>query len=415
MATYTEYLNALRNPFIKTCRLRFLQPDGSTAFAVDNNYLNKRNKTFISSGSLTVNLQNGQRRSAGITLDNVNSDFDYSVNKLWFGTEIALDEGLVLPDGDVYYIQQGVFLLDNPQETIAPSGRTMNYSLVDKWANLDGRMYGYLDSSYLVQEGTNIFTAISSILSLSKYNQRVVDAVHPIFTTYYNNKTIRLADGTTAYYTDAPYDLTVEAGNTFADVITGLCEMLAAWVGYDSTGALRVDASQDDISDATKPIAWTFSQDETQLLGLSYTIHNSEVFNDIQIVGDQLDDYTQPVARARNYDPRSDTNINIIGRKTLREEKSGFSTQTQCVDYAVWKLKRVTALQKSVQISSTQILHIQENQLVEIVRTDKPGSPVERHLIQGFSRPLAGTGNMTIDAVSVDDFPDITVTTISHD
>ena len=34
---YAEYLNNLRNPFIKICRLRFLNPDGSVAFALDNN------------------------------------------------------------------------------------------------------------------------------------------------------------------------------------------------------------------------------------------------------------------------------------------------------------------------------------------------------------------------------------------
>ena len=68
----------------------------------------------------------------------------------------------------------------------------------------------------------------------------------------------------------------------------------------------------DDIDDATKPILWTFSQAQTQLLGLTYSVKNAEVYNDIQIVGDMLDNNAQPMARASNYDPKSDTNINII-------------------------------------------------------------------------------------------------------
>ena len=56
------------------------------------------------------------------------------------------------------------------------------------------------------------------------------------------------------------------------------------------------------------------------------------------------------------------------------------------------------------------MMHISENNLVEIVRTDKPGSPVERHLIQGYTRPLATNGTMTINAVSVVDFPNATIT-----
>ena len=76
----------------------------------------------------------------------------------------------------------------------------------------------------------------------------------------------------------------------------------------------------------------------------------------------------------------------------------------------MWKLKRSAVLQKAVSISCSQIMHIFENNLVSICRTDKPGAPVERHLIQGYSRPLTGNGSMTISAVSVNDFPIATVT-----
>ena len=60
-------------------------------------------------------------------------------------------------------------------------------------------------------------------------------------------------------------------------------------------------------------------------------------------------------------------------------------------------------MQKAISISCGQIFHINENELVEIIRTDKPNSPVERHLIMGFTRPLIGTQPMTIEAVSIYD------------
>lgn len=185
--------------------------------------------------------------------------------------------------------------------------------------------------------------------------------------------------------------------------------MINAWVGYDASGALRIDPSQDDIVDATKAVLWQFSQNEAQLLGMAYTTQNQSVYNDYIVVGDQLDGYAQPKGRAQNLDPASDTNINLIGRKTVWETASGFATDTQCQDLAVWKLKRASILQQTVSISCSQIFHIEENSLVEIVRTDKPGAPVERHLIQGFSRPLTGNGGMTIDAVSTVDLPQATL------
>lgn len=408
---YLAYLEALREPFIKLCRLRFLNPDGSTAFAVDNNVENRHSGAFIGGdSSISVNLQNGQRRTAEVHLLNLDDTFDYNVNNLWFGTEIAIDEGLILPNGEEFYIQQGQFVIESPVETVEPTKREVTYSLVDKWANLDGTLFGNLEGTYECAVGTNIFQPIAALLAEDRGNGYPLDRIKPVFTEYYNNKTQTLPDGTTVSMVLTPYTLTVDGeSSTKADVVLGFAEMLNAWVGYDNNGALRIEPSQDDISDKDKPVLWQFSQDETQLLGMSYTIKNTEVYNDYIVIGEMLDDYSQPKGRAENYDGASDTNINLVGRKTLRVSASGYATDTQCRDLAVWKLKRATVLQKAVTISCTQIMHISENNLVSIVRTDKEGSPVEKHLIQGFTRPLSYNGAMTLNCISVNDGINITV------
>lgn len=406
-----DYLKSLRRPFTKLCRLRFLNPNGTTAFALDNNPRNKRSRTFIANGNVTGNLQNGQRMSATVTLDNADLAYETAVNKVWFGQEIALDEGLVLSDGSEYYRQTGVFLIDNPQEKIDPKTKTVTYRLLDKWAALDGTLGGNLDGTYEVPVGTNIFEPITALLLEDKGNGRLVDPVAPVYTEYYNGKTQQLTDGTTAYMTDSPYTLTVSGnGGTVAQVLLGLAGMVNAWIGYDNTGRLRIDPSQDDILDTEKPVLWRFNPEETQLLGMAYTVKKEDVYNDYIVVGEMLDDYEQPGGRATNTDPRSDTNIYLIGRKTKYESASGYATDTQCRDLAEWKLKRSSVLQKAVSISCSQMVHIDLNSLVEIVRTDKPGNPIERHLIQGFTRPLAYNGAMTITAVSVNDLPVATVT-----
>ena len=404
MTNYQTYLDLLRKPFQKLVRLRFLNPDGSTSFTLDNDPLNARAGAFLSNGELHCNLQNGQRRTASVTLSNVDQRFDYNINSLWFGQEVALDEGMMLPDGSEIYFQQGIFLLETPQDELRPTERTITYNLVDKWAGLDGTLYGNLEGTYEVPIGTNIFQPITALLSEGKGNGWPVDNVTPVYTDYYNGKTQTMPDGSTVSMTDTPYALRVDGeSGTIAEVVLGLTEMLNAWVGYDNTGALRVDPSQDDLLDTAKPVAWRFQLEDFSFLGATYTVKNTEVYNDYIVVGEQLDDYTQPYGRATNNNPGSDTNVQTIGRKTFREQRSGYATDKQCQDLADWMLKRSSILQKSVSISCSQILHINENELVEIVRTDKPGSPVERHLIMGFSRPLNGTEQMTIDAVSVND------------
>ena len=81
------YLETLRGDFTKLARLDFLQPDGTVAFSIDNQPQNARRSAFLQEGSLTVNLQNGKRRTAAVTLSNIGNEYEYSVNKLWFGDQ----------------------------------------------------------------------------------------------------------------------------------------------------------------------------------------------------------------------------------------------------------------------------------------------------------------------------------------
>ena len=408
---YLDYLQMLRRPFQKLVRLRFLQPDGSTAFMLDNRTRGARTGALIADGSISHNWQNGRRTSASVTLDNIDGAYDYNYNAVWFGQEIALDEGMILSDGQTeFYIQQGVFLIENPTESIQPRTRTASYSLVDKSAALDGTLGGNLDGTYQVNVGTNIFSPIAALLAQDKGNGYPVDRVTPIFTEYYNNKTQTLPDGTTVSMAVSPYTLTIDGTDgTIWSVVSGLAGMVNGWVGYDETGALRIDPSQDDILDSSKPVTWAFSMAEAQLLGMTYTVKNTEVYNDYIVIGEQLEDYTQPRGRAEIFDSRSPCDIHAIGRKTIRVSQAGFGTNTQCQDYAAWMVKRSSVLQRAVSISCSQILHIHGNELVTLTRTDKPGNPTERHLVQGFSRSLVSSGAMSLSATSVNDFPVATI------
>ena len=413
---WQAYLAALKTNFTKLCKLEFLQPDRSVAYVLDNNPRNRRSGAFIQNGNIRVNLQNGQRRQASVNIVNLDGAYDYAVNKVWFGQEIRLSEGLILPDGSEFYLPQGVFLVKDPQEIFKPNQREVTYPLVDKWANLDGTLYGTLGGTYEVPVGSDIFQAIAFLLSEDRGNGVPVDNMEPMFTDYYNGMTTTDPEGNVFANTETPYTLRVDSTTgTLAEVILGLNTMLAGWVGYDATGRFRLDPSQDDILDVQKPVQWAFTPTEQQFLGATYTVKNSEMYNDIIVNGEALENHPTPNARAQNLDPASDTNVNLIGRKTIREQKSGYYTEDICKWYAEWKLKRITVLQKSVSIESTQMFHLSENNLVTIRRPDKKGAPVERHLVQGFNRPLTTTGSMTVEAVSVTDFPVATLTAMPWD
>lgn len=411
---FLDYLAALKTDFVKLARLEFLNRDGTVAFVLDNDPKNRRSGAFLQSGEITCNLQNGIRRTASVTLSNLDGDYDFAVNKIWFGTQVRLSEGLILPDGTEYYIPQGVFEIEQPNEQYKPDGNSVTYRLVDKWANLDGSLGGNLDGAYSVQAGTNILQAMASLLRLGRFDmannsRNPIDPVLPLMTSYYNDKTQTLTDGSVVNLVDAPYDFVSDENGTIADVILGLGEMLAALVGYNQTGRLVVDPSQDDIEDLTKPVLWDFSADEKQLLHVEYTVRKGDVYNDLIVVGDTSDTGYTARGRAQNRDISSDTCISRIGLKTRRMPVENYYSDDICVARAEWELKRAAVLPKTVAIECTQMFHIVENGIVTIRRDDKPGAPVERHVVQGFTRPIGQTGTMTINAVSVMDYPEITV------
>lgn len=411
MATrFQQYLSQLRTDFTKIAKLEFLNPDGSVAYVLDNNATNRRSGAFLQSGNISCNRNNGKRRQATVNLADLNNEYEYAVNHIWFGQQIRLSEGLILPDGTEYYIPQGVFLIENPQEALKPDQNTVTYNLVDKWANLDGTLFGNLEDVYAVNANTNIFSAIASLLKIDRYTlanngANPIDDLSPLFTDYYNGKTQTLTDGTTVSLINAPHDFMSSSDGTMADVILGLNEMIAGDIGYNQVGRLVINPSQDDITDTDKPILWEFTLSDKTLLGLTYNPKPTDVYNDVIVVGATSDTNATAKGRAQNTDPSSDTCISRIGMKTKRFEMPNYYSDQMCQDYADWQLKKCSVLSKQVTVTCSQMFHITENELITVERSDKPGSPLERHLVTGFSRPIGQLGSMTINCVSVNDIP----------
>lgn len=429
---YTQYLSALRKPFRKLAKLEFLNVDGSVAFSIDNNYKKGYggkydSRAFLQDGNLNVTLQNGQRRNATVMLSNKDDAFVYSVNHLWYGRQVRLSMGLVLPDGTDFYLPQGVFYITNPTSEWASASSAATLELSDKWSYLDGTLFGKLLDTLQVLatengQTQNIFQGIQSILHISRIDppkytndsSQQLDNVTPVFTSFYNGKTATDSDGNIFLLTDVPYDVTVGAGQTIADLLLEINSFLVTWIGYDQTGALRVDASQNDVSDADKPIMWDFSTSDSGLIGISQNDLIFDVHNDILVVGEGLSD-NEIWGQATNTDPSSDTNIYLIGKKGYVDRQAYFWQAKQCVDYAVWLLKRKTVLQKSVNLTTQQMFHLSENQLIRVKRTDKQGSPVESHLINSFTLPIGEKGEMSINCTSTNEFENLLIQTSSSD
>ena len=402
---YSEYLYTLKTNYRPAIKIEWMNNDGSSYGEITNSYVDM-------SGTVSVSMENGTRRTADIELDNSGGEFSVDVYNLWYGKMVKLWMGVYLSDGSPYYFPQGVFYVNSVEESNTPLQRTVSLHLIDKWCFLDGTMWGNLDGIYIVPIGSNIYDALTKLLKTSRFTgenvdeagepqTNAVDPIMPNLSSYYLTKTYK--DGETTYNAiDTPYEIRMEYGKTYADILLEFATILGAYIYYDVDGRLTIEPTQDDIVDSSKPILWTFTPNEQEFLSEDSSHDFGTFYNDIIVIG-----YTtngkQAKGRAQNKNTASPTAIQIVGIKTYPPyEDAAYYTDEQCNELAEYYLKRQTIKQRSVQISSAPMFHLRENRLIECVRPYTMEK--EALLISGYDLPIGTTGTMSITATSVNEF-----------
>ena len=398
MATFNDYVRALRlGTIYPVTKLEFLDVNGLPSFII--------REDFISGGQLTVQKQDGVRRTASITLSNLDHAHDFNPNKIWIGQQVRMWAGIRLPSGEDYFLPQGVFYITNPEESYMPNARTMQLSLIDKWAGLDGTVGGTLDGIYQINPKDNLFTAIEQLLLIDRGNGQHLDDYPPVLDSSYLSKTCKVSDAygniSNVSVLDAPYTLRTEAENTYADVLLGINTMLVSSCGYDNMGHLVFRSANTDDDDSVKPVAWQFSVNEREFYGYTTSFNINEMCNDVRIIGAVVNG-AQVSGRATNTNPASDYNVFRVGYNTYTETRSKYYTYEQCNELARYYLKRKTIEQRQVSFSTTPIYHLNEDMTITLLRPEVSHMP-EQYIVTGYTLPLGGTGAMTINAVSVND------------
>lgn len=402
---YSEYLALLKTNYQTAVKLEWVNNDGTAYGEITNDYVDM-------SGSLSVGMENGTRRTADIELDNSDGKFTVDAYNLWYGRMVKLWMGVYLSDGTPYYFPQGVFYVNTVEEANSPSSRTITLHLIDKWCFLDGTMWGNLDGIYIVPNGSNIYESLTKLLKTSRFTgenvdekgepqTNAVDPIKPNLASYYVTKEYE-DNGTVWKAINTPYEIRMEYGKTYADILLEYATILGAYIYYDVDGRLTIEPTQDDIVDSSKPILWTFTPTEQEMLSEDATHDFGTFYNDIIVIG-----YTtngkQAKGRAQNKNASSPTAIQVVGIKTYPPyEDVAYYTDDQCNELAQYYLKRQTIKQRSVNLSSAPMFHLRENRLIECIRpytTDK-----DVLLISGIELPIGTTGTMTITATSVNEF-----------
>jgi len=387
-----QYLAALKTDYTPITRIEFLYPDGSVAYRLDDNVLQ-------AGSAINVAQQvTGARRTGTLVLDNWRQIYNLHPDQIWFGQQIRVSKGLYLPDGSEYVIQQGTFYISNPQQAFAPTERTNTISLIDKWAYLDGTLFGYVPGTYILNVGDNLFTAAKGILTTDRGNGTAIDATPPMFSSEYIGLQYAV-DAVNYNYLDCPY--TAKKKGAYADVMSEIATMLVGSVWYDASGRMRI-TRLNSVDDTLKPVLWNFDADDLdrELVRVNIVQHPEKVYNHVVVTGGVLNGR---VAKGEAYieDPRSALSVSRIGRKTAPlDEQSKYFADAHCQERAEYLLKQYSRMAEEATIECSPMFHLQEDCLVTVIRKDLDGMRAP-YLINGWSLPLTNTGTMTINAVKL--------------
>ena len=124
------------------------------------------------------------------------------------------------------------------------------------------------------------------------------------------------------------------------------------------------------------------------------------MYNDIIVLGNVVNGY-QFKGRVQNRNPMSNTCVQRIGLKTKEPiEDNQYVSDEQCIELAKYHAKTDTILQKSGNISSITLFHLDVNKLVTI-STPNNNMCKELFLITGFSLSTSGTMNLNVTSVNI--------------
>lgn len=411
---FDEYLEKIKGDYRVAIKVEWLNSDESVNFDFTN-------ELYDMNAGVTVNYQKGSRRSCTLTLNNDHNRIPIDFNGIWFGQKFKLWMGIYLDDGTPFLLPQGVFYVSNPQDVFKPDTRTVTINGVDKWAFLDGSLFGYLTGIYKTAINVDLAEALKKLLLLSRYENdykeaaNIIDAIDPIppfISPVFASKTTTV-NGVNQSVLKCPYTATAERGKTFADVILEYATILGANVYYDVNGRLILEPiidTADDITDTDKEILWHYTVDEKTFLGLTQTHNFDKVYNDIIVLGNILNGY-QCKGRVQNRNPLSNTCVQKIGLKTKPPiEDNQYVSDSQCVELAKYHAKTDTILQKSGSIDSTVLFHLDVNKIVS-VSTPNNNMNKELFLVSGFSLSSSGTMSVTVTSINVlKDFSVVEVT-----
>lgn len=347
------------------------------------------------SGSISINYQQGVRRSCSFTLSDTFGKYRPMSNDNIFGfnTKFKIYVGLEnIQTGETYWFSQGIFYTTNPTSSHANSNKTVTVNGVDKFGIFTSDTgYNQLEGTYIVPAKSKLYAVVKDILSLELGNGYMIDPKEPHIDAEFIDY-------------ELPYDIKKSPGSYMGDILIELGNVLGADIFYDTNGILNITSGTTDITYSKQSSIWDFSDVLPEYSNGSVSLNTIDAINIVKVVGNQVNDSEIYIGNAENHNPLSPTAIEKIGRKIYYEESANLPNQARADEYAKYVLNSKSIIQTAIGFSSTLIPHLDVNRVITIT-DDYYKYEQERFIIQSITMPLDSKTLMSISCNNIASLP----------
>lgn len=361
---FKQYKKAIEGEIVyPLAKIQFLNEDETFDFEVFGEVLG---------GRLGIRKEDGVRRTAEVSLSNIDGKFRLSEDDLWVRRKFKLYLGLKILGKDVYY-PQGVFVLSRSSLRSGFSDTKLRISGIDKWSNLNGVNGGNLISPIIFNNGTNVKSIVDAIL---------IQAKDPKVCNF-------LGGGqNTSYKIIRSY-----GSNTYADILLELARFLSYEIYYDVEGRLTMHEINNPMENDS---SWDYTTDERAYLGSDKSIDYTNAYNVVRVIGANLNGDII-VGTAKNENPNSPTSIQAIGEKELPPIiEDIYRTVSQAEGYAKYRLEHDHRMPESVSLKSVKMYHLDVGD-VSTIKDDKGQyNKDDKYEIRSIDLGLAPSATMSL-------------------
>lgn len=358
-------------------------------------------------GTISKNSNSGQSRSTSLTFNNEKTTFTTGYKNgipikeekfiwtptpgrggIWEYNKIKIVTNLILDD-DIYEIDEGIFVLHDPNLSFNNSENTVNIQCYDKFALIDGTIEGTTDIDYEIPVGTPVYQAIESILHLRRGNGLPFDLKPVSFPTKYKNVL-------------TPYTLRKTSDSSLGEIIIELTKMISCDARYDDEGILVITDTLADLDYHLRPVSWDYRANEFKNPTLN--IERSKIKNKVTVVGSNINGRVCKGV-AINNNPASNYNINSpFGLHSTKITDDLIYSDILCTERARYELKKFAQNYASLNFTSNYIPHIEPGDIIRW--TYEPWEiEQEEFLINTINVPLDGKNMMSLSCTNVKELP----------